>query len=243
MAKKNSFVMHNEWGDAIDLMTYEQKGKMLEALLNYSRGLEVSIDDPALTLVFAMFKQRIDADSEKYQKTCETRAAAGTKGGEAKGSKPKQTEAKEANASKSKQKLAKEANASKSKQTEANEADIDIDTDIDIDPDIDFGFELDNGFEKEKEPIKTIVEYLNAVVGVHFKPDTPKTVALIRARLREGFTVDDFKTVIDKKAAHWARDGDMQRYLRPETLFGTKFEGYLNEHEKLSTREEVDSWV
>ena len=49
----------------------------------------------------------------------------------------------------------------------------------------------------------------------------------IRARLKEGFTLDDFKTVIDKKCAEWYGT-EMQQYLRPETLFGTKFESYLN---------------
>ena len=58
-----------------------------------------------------------------------------------------------------------------------------------------------------------------------------KTRSFIRARLREGFTVDDFKTVIDKKARAWLGNRDMQKYLRPETLFGTKFESYLNEQE------------
>lgn len=46
--------------------------------------------------------------------------------------------------------------------------------------------------------------------------------------MSEGFNVDDFKAVIDKKCADWLKT-DMEKYLRPETLFGTKFEGYLNE--------------
>lgn len=76
--------------------------------------------------------------------------------------------------------------------------------------------------------IYTIIDYLNEVSGKHFKAGTPKTKSLIKARLNEGFTVDDFKTVILKKYKQW-KGGDMERYIRPETLFGTKFEGYLNE--------------
>jgi uncharacterized phage protein (TIGR02220 family) len=68
---------------------------------------------------------------------------------------------------------------------------------------------------------------LNARVGSHYRASTGKTKSLIRARLNEGFSVDDFKTVIEKKAAEWM-GSDMEQYLRPETLFGTKFEGYLN---------------
>lgn len=79
--------------------------------------------------------------------------------------------------------------------------------------------------------IKEVIEYLNGVLGTHYKPTVAKNKTFIRARLREGFSVDDFKTVIDKKARQWLGDGHMQKFLRPETLFGTKFESYLNEQE------------
>lgn len=79
--------------------------------------------------------------------------------------------------------------------------------------------------------VKEIVEYLNRAIGSHYKPNVEKTRTFIRARLREGFTVEDFKTVIDKKARAWLGNREMQKFLRPETLFGTKFEGYLNEQE------------
>lgn len=49
-----------------------------------------------------------------------------------------------------------------------------------------------------------------------------------QARLKEGFTVDEFKLVIDKKCSDWLNNRDMAQYLRPETLFGPKFESYLN---------------
>ena len=81
------------------------------------------------------------------------------------------------------------------------------------------------------ESIVEIVEYLNEKAGMHYRSTTPKTQRLIKARLAEGFTVDDFKTVIDKKCADWLGDGDMVQYLRPDTLFSTKFEGYLNQRE------------
>lgn len=80
----------------------------------------------------------------------------------------------------------------------------------------------------EQADVTEIVEYLNQAAGTSYKPNTPKTVRSIKARIKEGFTVDDFKTVIDKKVSEWAKT-DMQKYLRPETLFGTKFEGYLNQ--------------
>lgn len=85
---------------------------------------------------------------------------------------------------------------------------------------------LDGGQQKATDEI---IFYLNKKTGKHYKVKTPKTVRLIRARLKEGFTVEDFKAVIEKKCDDWLGNEKMERYLRPETLFGTKFEGYLNE--------------
>ena len=82
--------------------------------------------------------------------------------------------------------------------------------------------------DKDKEIYISIVSYLNEKAGTKFKHTTAKTKSAIKARMAEGFTVDDFKTVIDKKCAEWIGDPKMEKYLRPETLFGTKFEGYLN---------------
>lgn len=86
---------------------------------------------------------------------------------------------------------------------------------------------------KTKENIKEIyislVDYLNLKANKNYKSTTKKTQSLIDARLREGFTLDDFKKVIDIKTVQWLNDPEMNKYLRPETLFGTKFESYLNE--------------
>ena len=65
---------------------------------------------------------------------------------------------------------------------------------------------------------------------------------MIHARCEEGFTVDDFKKVIDKKCAEWMGT-DWEKYLRPETLFGTKFEGYLNQKDKAEEKSGMDSIV
>ena len=88
--------------------------------------------------------------------------------------------------------------------------------------------EEDKEKEGDKELYISIVSYLNEKAGTKYKATTDKTKKAIHARLSEGFTVEDFKTVIDKKCAEWIGDSKMEKYLRPETLFGTKFEGYLN---------------
>ena len=83
--------------------------------------------------------------------------------------------------------------------------------------------------------IVEIIDHLNLRTGQHYKTTTQKTIDLIKARLNEKFTIDDFKVVIDKMCVEWMNT-DMQKYLRPETLFGTKFESYLNREVKQTTR-------
>lgn len=79
------------------------------------------------------------------------------------------------------------------------------------------------------EIVKEIIDYLNLVIKSKYKYTTSSTKRLINARLNEGFSVDDFKRVIDIKNAQWSKDNKMKEYLRPETLFGSKFESYLNQ--------------
>lgn len=79
-----------------------------------------------------------------------------------------------------------------------------------------------------KELIVSVVDYLNQKLGTNYKPSTDKTKSCINARANEGNQLEQFKTVIDKKYNQWFGTDDA-KYLRPETLFGTKFEGYLNQ--------------
>lgn len=76
---------------------------------------------------------------------------------------------------------------------------------------------------------KQIIEYLNEMLTTKYKPNASKNKSVINARLNEGYSVDDFKKVIDNKYQDWANNSKMAKFLRPETLFGPKFEGYLNE--------------
>ena len=82
---------------------------------------------------------------------------------------------------------------------------------------------------KEDNNIEQVITYLNEKADKNFKANTPVTIKHIKARLLEGYTIDDFKKVIDIKVAKWKTDPKMSDYLRPETLFGNKFDGYLNE--------------
>lgn len=88
-----------------------------------------------------------------------------------------------------------------------------------------------------------VVDYLNGKTNKHYKSSTPKTKSLISARIKEGFTLEDFKKVIDTKCDEWLNDNKMCNYLRPETLFGTKFEGYLNQEKKNITTKDLSKKI
>jgi uncharacterized phage protein (TIGR02220 family) len=86
---------------------------------------------------------------------------------------------------------------------------------------------------KENNGIKTkvfnIVADLNDVCGTQYKSTGKKTREFIAARLNEGFTEENFKTVHRIKFNEWSKDEKMCKFLRPETLYGNKFESYLNQ--------------
>ena len=76
-----------------------------------------------------------------------------------------------------------------------------------------------------------IIEYLNIKTGSKFKATTKPYIQAIRSRLKEGYTVDDFKTVIDKKCREW-QGTKLEKYLTPKTLFApSHFDTYLNSNE------------
>ena len=87
--------------------------------------------------------------------------------------------------------------------------------------------------EESKQPshdsakIKEIIAYLNDKLGTRYSTNSKKSTTHISARFNEGYKVEDFKLVIDQKYKDWFNT-EYAEYLRPETLFGTKFESYLN---------------
>ena len=95
--------------------------------------------------------------------------------------------------------------------------DVDVNEDVDVDEDVD------------EDVVNEIVRHLNMRCKTQFKPNALSTKQGIIARLKEGFTLDNFKEVIDKKHKEWSHKPDMAPFLRPQTLFGNKFESYLNQ--------------
>jgi uncharacterized phage protein (TIGR02220 family) len=90
-------------------------------------------------------------------------------------------------------------------------------------------------FSQEEKPVafqltteaNHVLDYLNEKAGKKFR-HTKTSQKHILARLREGFAGDDCRVVVDRKVADWSGNPEMAEYIRPQTLFGTKFESYLN---------------
>lgn len=78
-------------------------------------------------------------------------------------------------------------------------------------------------------PYKEIIDYLNSKTGKRFSHKSNANQKLIKARINEGYTKDDFFNVIDTKTNEWINVEDMKQYLQPTTLFGNKFDKYLNQ--------------
>ena len=85
--------------------------------------------------------------------------------------------------------------------------------------------------EKDNNIYSLVIDYLNSKANTKFRASTKNTQSYINARVREGYKLEDFIIVIDTKCDNWLGT-EWERYLRPATLFGTKFENYLNEANK-----------
>lgn len=90
-------------------------------------------------------------------------------------------------------------------------------------------YSIDKDSVEQSPPYEEIISYLNQKLGTKYSHTSRDTKKHIQARFRDGFTLDDFKHVIDVKVSEWGNDSKMSSYLRPKTLFGTKFESYLNQ--------------
>lgn len=91
---------------------------------------------------------------------------------------------------------------------------------------------------KEDKIVKEVIEYFNVKAGKKYQWNTKASSSHLRARIKEGFTIDDFKYVIDNQVELWKYDVRMAKFLRPMTLFNPeKFESYLN-----APKAKADEW-
>lgn len=168
--KKKSFILHVDSLDVLSDLSDEQAGKLFKAMLAFHKGEEIELD-PLTKMAFSFFKNQFIRDNEKYIKTCEARAQAGSKGG-------KQKQQNLANASNSKQKVAKVADSD-------NESDSDSKKDNKKDK---LDWSALQMSEQEIKEIKQLRRNAKAVVTQRVINDLSKQFEKSRAR---GYTNED----------------------------------------------------
>lgn len=205
--KESTIIYQNQVDICKRHMTPEQFGRLMFALFDSNSNPDVD-GDIAIAYEFMHLQKQIDSD--KYAKRCEQNRINGAKGGAPTGNK----------------------NASKQpKTTENNRTDsFGCKNNPNDNEDGDGNYDKDgNGNESVPDinvPL-SLLSYLNQKTGSSYSlTDQIRTV--IEQRLSEGYTLDQMRSVVDKKFAEWSCDGKMRSYLRPSTLFGDRFEEYLN---------------
>lgn len=202
---RESIVFYKSFVEALKELPDEDRLRLYDAIFEfgiYGNEPELSGIDAA---VFTLVRPQIEANNRKYEN--------GTRGGRPKNqtiTKPKPNN----NQSITKPKPNHNQTITKAKPND----NVNVNDNVN-----------ENGNDNVPVPdiSLSLISYLNQKTGGTYT-DTEQTRELIESRLSEGYTEEDLRTVIDKKAIEWNCSGNMRSNLRPSVLFGEKFEEYLN---------------
>lgn len=208
---KDNFLLKKSQQEVFETLTDEEAGKLIKGIFKYMRTGDSELTG-MMKAIFIPIKNDIDKNEETYQKRCEINKQNGSLGGAPKGNQ----------------------NAKKNKTTENNPKTTENKEKQHDSNHISYitnhnSYIINHKSNNHIDIIKQIIDYLNNKTNSNFKYTSKTTQNKIIARLNEGYSLDDFIVVIDKKCVDWLNDSKMNCYLRPETLFGTKFESYLNQ--------------
>ena len=212
-SEKDNILINLDDYQAVRNFSNEDAGKLFHTICRYSLGEEIGDLEGKIQVAFNFFKNRLDKYRKKWEKTRKARIESGKLGG-----------------------LAKQANANFAKQKEQTLANLPVNVSDSVSVSVgvnDIKNSVNNIKNKASpsDAVITILEDLNKRTKSKkgFSPLAQCNQNLIKARMSEGFTVENFITVNEKKVKQWLHDPEMSKYLRPATLYGNKFDGYLNE--------------
>lgn len=240
---KDNFLLKKSHQEIFNELSKEEAGELIQGIFQYVNTGESGLSG-VLNAVFIPIKNFIDENEKKYQVICERNKQNGLNGG-----RPKREE---------KEENPKNPVGYSGLENETQKTQMVI---LGQNPHISYiTNNIDNNLEEigygEEKPLlvtdeagslveitKKVIEHLNTTTDAKFRSSSKATQFKIKARLNEGYTLNDFIVVIDKKYNEW-KNTEFEKYLCPETLFGTKFEKYLNQREikKSEKREENDFW-
>lgn len=224
---KDNFLLKKSLIDVIKELSDEDTGKLFKGILNYVNHGDSELTD-YLKIIFIPIKTEIDKNEERYLEVCEKNRLNGRRGGRPR--KPRDEDLEEENPPVSDE---TEENPPVNEKSGGKPKKPINHNHIHNHP---------SNITNQNQLIKDIIDYLNIKTNSKFKDTTKSTRQKINARLNEGYTLDDFIDVINKKYDEWVGT-DFEQYLCPETLFGTKFEKYLNQKATKSSggKKKVDS--
>ena len=222
---QKGFIVYGDTKAVVDELTDEQAGRLFRGMLEYFvDGNEPEFSD-VLKFVFIPIRQQMDRNANKYEKRCERNKENAKKRWD------------NANACNRMQSDTNACDRMQNMRTHAIDANTDTGTDTDNKKGTSTGTE---SHQSDNDVPLSLLSYLNQKTGSSYSlTDQIRTV--IEQRLSEGYTLDQMRSVVDKKFAEWSCDGKMRSYLRPSTLFGDRFEEYLNAPEPAEVEEERKS--
>ena len=210
---KDNFLLKKSQQQVFEELSNNDAGLLIKGIFNYVNTGNSGLDG-YLKAIFIPIKIEIDKNEERYEEVCKRNRENGRLGG-----RPKKEETEENpplnEETQEKQSVFEKTEENPKKPINHNHTHISSLTNQDSNINIDI--------------IKRIIDYLNLKTNSKFKYSSKITQTKIKARLNEGYTLDDFIAVIDKKTDEWLDNEEFSKYLCPETLFGTKFEKYLNQ--------------
>lgn len=231
---RDSVLFYRSFWDAVRGLPPEQFKPAVAAIMEYGLNELAPETSGIEQTIYALVKPQIDANNRKYLN--------GTKGG-----RPKSTEQPRQNQDVTEQEPNQNQKITKPKPT-YNQTETKPEPKVKVKEkdkvkdikEILSGTSADRppsgtSIEDEtKYPYKAVIDYLNQKAGTSFRSSSKDNRKHIKARVDDGFRLEDFCEVIDKKVSEWGREPaagekDMRQYLRPMTLFGPKFESYLNQ--------------
>lgn len=204
----NGFTIYKEYYELITLLTEKEQQEILLAITKYMfEDIEPVLNDKQ-TKIFNNLRRPLEKSKKR------------SKSGSINKSNENQTDNKlETKQNQNEIKMKSNENQTENKKETHQDVNVIVNVNDNVDVNVN---------KITLNEIKGIIDYLNIKTNSHYKYSTDKTQSLIKSRIKDGFTLNDFKIVIDKKSEEWLGT-DFEKFLRPETLFSNKFEGYLNQ--------------
>lgn len=230
---KKSFVLYMDQYDPIKKLTMEQRGELLTAIFSYHAEEEYKIKDPLVDMAFSFFEQTFKRDCEKWKRSAGRSRENGKKGGRPKGSKNK---ALDENPENPVGLLETQKNPGEPKKP--------VSVSVSVSESVSASEKKEKNITdaEKKKFSKDVINKLNELTGKNFR-HTDTNLGFIKARLNQdpNLVMEDFEKVIKVKMKDDYFIENNGKYLRPQTLFGTKFDTYLNECIDLKVTKKPDN--